>query len=186
MSSAAFGVTQLERFTSKNGNLWKARGLQARMNTMKTDRTPFQILVLPFRAGTSGTFEYAILKRSDHDYWQGIAGGGEGEESPLEAAKRESLEEANIPVQSTFLKLDSFATVPACHFPAGSSWPPETYVIPEYTFGVDTRGAELRFSQEHSELKWCPYEQASRLLKWDSNKNALWELNERLNHHKKL
>ena len=156
------------------------------MNTMKTDRTPFQILVLPFRGTTSGTFEYAILKRSDHDYWQGIAGGGEGEESPLEAAKRESLEEANIPVQSTFLKLDSFATVPACHFPAGSSWPPETYVIPEYTFGVDTRGAELRFSQEHSELKWYPYEEASRLLKWDSNKNALWELNERLNHHKKL
>lgn len=31
--------------------------------------------------------EYALLKRSDAGYWQGIAGGGENEEKPVEAAK---------------------------------------------------------------------------------------------------
>ena len=33
---------------------------------------------------------------------------------------------------------------------------------------------------EHSEIKWASYEEAKELLKFDSNKNALWELNERL------
>jgi hypothetical protein len=30
------------------------------------------------------------------------------------------------------------------------------------------------------EFKWASYDEAVNLLKWDSNKNALWELKERL------
>ena len=41
--------------------------------------------------------EYAIFQRSDGDYWQAIAGGGEEGETPEEAAKREIQEEAGIP-----------------------------------------------------------------------------------------
>jgi len=60
-------------------------------------RAPFQVLVLPFRKNRHGDFEYAIFERTDKPYWQGIAGGGEEGESPVGAAKREVLEEANIP-----------------------------------------------------------------------------------------
>ncbi len=35
-------------------------------------------------------------------------------------------------------------------------------------------------SHEHIELKWECFENADSLLNWDSNKTALWELNERL------
>lgn len=35
--------------------------------------------------------EYAIFKRSDYGYWQGLAGGGEEGETPT---KREAFEEA--------------------------------------------------------------------------------------------
>jgi len=33
---------------------------------------------------------------------------------------------------------------------------------------------------EHSEFKWLNYHEAIELLKWDSNKVALWELYKRL------
>jgi ADP-ribose pyrophosphatase YjhB (NUDIX family) len=37
---------------------------------------------------------YAVFKRTDGGCWQGIAGGGEKGETPLQAAQREALEEA--------------------------------------------------------------------------------------------
>src|SRR5215216_3724181 len=65
-------------------------------------RAPFQVLVLPFRIVDTSTFEYALFKRSDEPYWQGIAGGGEDAETPLAAARREAFEEAQIPPSTTF------------------------------------------------------------------------------------
>lgn len=29
-------------------------------------------------------------------------------------------------------------------------------------------------------MKWCSYDDANKLLEWDSNRVALWELNQRL------
>lgn len=45
-------------------------------------------------------------------YWQGIAGGGEGDESPLCAARREAMEEAGIGTQSTFVRLEAQCMLP--------------------------------------------------------------------------
>ncbi len=33
-------------------------------------------------------------------------------------------------------------------------------------------------------MEWVPYEEAIKKLTWDSNKNALWELNWKLKNHK--
>ena len=52
-------------------------------------RAPFQILVIPFRRTAAG-LEFAVLRRSDADYWQFVAGGGEDDETPLQAARREA------------------------------------------------------------------------------------------------
>ncbi|MDX9955097.1 MAG: NUDIX domain-containing protein, partial [Anaerolineae bacterium] len=60
-------------------------------------RAPFQVLVYPYRRKLDGQIEIALLKRADAGYWQGIAGGGEDPESPLEAARRETYEESGIP-----------------------------------------------------------------------------------------
>ena len=140
-------------------------------------RAPFQILVIPFRRTAEG-LNFAMLKRSDATYWQFVAGGGEDQETPEEAAQRETKEEVGI--DGELLQLDSFSTVPKDCFSAADSWGSDVFVIPQHCFGMDAGNSEITLSHEHTESRWVPFEQASRLLKWDSNRNALWELNERL------
>ncbi|MEA4882954.1 MAG: NUDIX domain-containing protein [Clostridia bacterium] len=98
-------------------------------------RAPFQVLILPYAVAPSGEILYCVFRRqmSDGGYWQAIAGGGEGSETPLEAARREAFEDAQITL-----------------------------------------------SGEHVDSKWAEYDTARQMLKWDSNRTALWELNYRL------
>ena len=142
-------------------------------------RAPFQIMVIPFRR-TAARLEFAVLKRSDAEWWQFMAGGGEDDESPLQAARRETEEELGIVADGCLLELDSMATVPKHFFAAADSWGQEVYVIPEHCFAVDVGDSSLVSSGEHTEFRWASYQQACGMLKWDSNRTALWELNERL------
>ncbi len=100
-------------------------------------RAPFDILVFPYRF-LKHDIEYAIFNRSDfkEDFWQGIAGGGEDTEAPLETAIRETWEESQMPKDSKFIQLDSFFSVPVTYFGDGHLWGKDRYVIPVYCFGV--------------------------------------------------
>jgi dATP pyrophosphohydrolase len=143
-------------------------------------RAPFQILVYPYRRTHDGQLEYALMKRADQGFWQAIAGGGEDEETPLEAARRETFEEAGIPPTSDFLQLDTVEPVPVTEFKDSYLWGEDVYVIPQYCFGVATQDIQILISREHSEYKWLTYEKAHQLMKYDGNKTALWELDKRL------
>ncbi len=76
-------------------------------------RAPFQVLILPYHH-IGKDVDYAVFRRieSTGGYWQGIAGGGEEGETPLEAAKREAQEEAGIIGESVYLTLDSVSKIP--------------------------------------------------------------------------
>ena len=149
-------------------------------------RAPYQILIFPYRFKSEEEIEFAIFKRSDYkeEIWQGIAGAGEDNEKPIEAARREAFEEGGISQNSPLLILDSMATVPVIHFGEGALrgklWGEDMYVIPEHAYGMQIVDQELSISHEHTEYRWVPYTEALKLLKWDSNRNALWELNQRL------
>jgi dATP pyrophosphohydrolase len=142
-------------------------------------RAPFQVLVIPYRRVETG-IEYAVLRRHDSGFWQFVAGGGEDRESPRDAALRETKEEIGIAHSDRSLKLDSMSTIPKNVFASADSWGSEIYVVPQYCFAIDVTGFQLSLSHEHTEARWLDYEQANALLEWDSNKNALWELRERL------
>ena len=142
-------------------------------------RAPFQVLVFPYWLLPAGEIAYAVFRRSDDGHWQAIAGGGEAGETPLAAAKREAWEEAGIAPTNDMMKLDSLATVPVIHFGPFRDRT-DLFVIPEYAFGVAVAAGELRLSREHSEFAWLPYAEAEARLRYDSNKNALWELDRRL------
>ncbi len=120
------------------------------------------------------------MRRSDYLCWQGIAGGGEDAETPLEAAQREALEEAGLAAASHFTSLQSSCTVPVTFFQDNGTWDTALYVIPQYAFGADCTGQPLTLSDEHDAVEWLPYAEASARFTYDSNRTALWELNQRL------
>ncbi len=159
-------------------------------------RAPFQVLVLPWRRrvaasaspgcagarstpeGSAESIEVAVFHRADYDIWQFVSGGGEDDETPLAAARREGLEEAGIPTSTSYLALDSMATLPACWYRAWPTWPANVLVIPEYAFAAEV--ANVQRSDEHRDLRWCSLNDAMALLKFDSNRHALWELGEHI------
>jgi len=53
-------------------------------------------------------------------------------------------------------------------------------VIPEYAFAVEVSDMKIRLSDEHTEYRWVDYQTAKSMLKYDSNKTALWELDNKL------
>lgn len=144
-------------------------------------RAPFQVVVFPFRRSGRG-LEYAVFQRSDDGSWQGVAGGGEDNETSADAARREAEEEAAIPKSAPLYRLQAMSTVPiACIKEwARAHWPKDLYAMPNYAFAIDCTALELRLSHEHRGMKWTGYDEAYALLRWDNNKVALWELNERL------
>lgn len=144
-------------------------------------RVPYQVLVIPYRR-VDTKLEYAIFSRSDMDCWQWIAGGGEDfDDSILDAARREANEEASISLDSKFIQLDSRTTIPVVNVGGSFLWGDDIFVIDEYSFGVFIDSEDLSISREHKEFRWVSYKEAIQMLKYDSNKSALWELDTRLN-----
>ena len=140
-------------------------------------RAPFQVIVLPYTI-QNGELMVLIGKRADNDYWQTISGGGENDETPIEAAKRELVEETSLEGKDWF-QLDSMCMLPKKYYLGHESWGKEIFVIPEYAFIAKCSKNET-ISDEHSELKWCSVSETESLLKYDSNKIALWETCQRL------
>lgn len=59
-------------------------------------------------------------------------------------------------------------------------WGEDCLVIPEYSFAVMIDSTILNLSHEHTEYEWVDYETAMKRLRYDSNKTALWELDNKI------
>jgi dihydroneopterin triphosphate diphosphatase len=141
-------------------------------------RAPLQVLVLAYRRLAG--FEIAVPHRSDSDIWQFFSGGGHDMEAPDDAARREGHEEAGIPTTFVYEKLASTATVPAAFFAAWADWQAATFVALELSYSVEVGDFPLVLSSEHDDMRWLRFADALSLLRFDSNRTALWELHERL------
>ena len=138
-------------------------------------REPYQILAIPYRI-VDGTPLFCIFRRADSNIWQFIAGGVENGETQFEAAKRETIEEIGVEPKD-IKQLTCIAYVPAEVIDESKRqhWDKNTYVIPEYSFAFEC-DSEPTLSNEHTEYKWLTYDEARKLLKWDSNKVAMYEI----------
>lgn len=143
-------------------------------------RAPFNVLVFPYRQAQPGVFEYAIFRRADNGSWQGVAGGGEDDEAPLAAARREVWEETGIRAGERLLRLDTVEPIRVTEFGASHLWGEDVFVIPQYCFGLQADGEEIRLSHEHTRMEWLRFEAAEARLHYHGNQTALWELNQRL------
>ena len=144
-------------------------------------RQPHQILAFPYKKDEKGNYLYGIFCREGKtERWQGIAGGVEEGETFLEACKREANEEAGISYDAKVIELKSISTIPVVNVTKEFIWGEDVYLIYEHCFGIDATNETIRLSHEHTKMEWLSYEDAKARLKWDSNKNALWELNWKL------
>lgn len=79
-------------------------------------RARYQVLVIPYCI-EDGHARFCVFKRSDLDFWQFIAGGGEDEDaSILESAKREAFKKRASPSRATIRR----STPAAAYRPAAS------------------------------------------------------------------
>lgn len=143
-------------------------------------RAPLQVLVILYTKEKDKIL-YGIGLRSTRNIWQFVAGGGEDKETPIEAAVRELREETSINIKKEdLIVLDSKTTIPVVNVTGTYTWGKDVFVIPEYAFAVDATSFQIKLSNEHTEFKWLEYNKAMDILTYDSNKSALWELNEKL------
>lgn len=148
-------------------------------------RAKMQVLIIPYIKNKDG-IKYCIFNRADtednEDFWQFVAGGGEDDEKPLETAIRETWEETGIKENATFYQLESISYVPTNCFSAErrKAWGMDCLVIPEYKFAVYVRDNNIQISDEHKEYRWVNYDTAVKLLKFESNKISLWELDNKI------
>jgi dATP pyrophosphohydrolase len=99
-------------------------------------RAPMQVLVIPYKIQNDKPL-YCIFMRSYVHYWQFIAGGGEDNETPLEAACRETKEEAGICISGLFQLTSSFYVPADCISEKHrKNWTADTFVLPEYCFAA--------------------------------------------------
>ena len=150
-------------------------------------RAPYQVLVILYKI-ESNKILYGIFYRNSHPIWQFISGGGENREEPIETVIREIKEETSLNVEKRKIeKLDSKTTIPVLNITGEYTWGENVYVVPEYSYAIEVKDEDgnIHLSNEHKEYKWVEYDEALEKLKYDSNKTALWELNEKLNKRTK-
>ena len=143
-------------------------------------RRPHQILAFPFIKENGEYFFGIFCRNSSKEIWQGIAGGVDDDETYIEACKREANEEAGITDFSNVIELESICTMPVPNVTKEFIWGDDILLIYEHCFGIGCKNKDIILSHEHTKMEWLKYEEAKKKLKWDSNKNALWELNYRL------
>ena len=156
----------------------------ATLESKKRDkmRAPFQILAVPYHFIENELY-FCVFHRTDSDVWQFIAGGGEDNEKPIETTLREIKEETGVTAEK-LTELKSVAFVPAEVVAENmrTHWNKNIFVIPEYSFAFECN-ADPTISHEHSEYQWLTYDAARKLLKWDSNKVAMYEMMCRLRNY---
>lgn len=105
--------------------------------------------------------------------WQGVAGGGECDETPIAAAIRETREETGVEI-SDIVDLKLVAWLSVIDVAGCYRWGKDIRVIPEFAFLADVPSdVKIKISGEHTGYLWCNSERALQLLEWDSNRQAI-------------
>lgn len=143
-------------------------------------RMPKQVLIITYRVRNQ-EIEYLVFKRKDLKCWQWISGGMEDfDKDLLDTAKRELYEEIGIKDNVTIENLEITTKIPVVNVVGDFMWGKDVFYSKEYGFSVDISNQKIHLSNEHEECRWVDYSTANELLKYDSNKSTLWELNEKL------
>jgi dATP pyrophosphohydrolase len=106
------------------------------------------------------------------EFWQGVSGGVEWDETLEAAARRELIEETSLrPVE---LRQVNCSYTFAMQEDWKRWYAPGTAEIAEHVFLAVVEGEKPVLSaEEHDDWRWCTYEEALALLAWPENIEAL-------------
>lgn len=147
-------------------------------------RQPVSVLVYPAMYDNS-RWKYLLLRRVPQpklgfeSFWQGVTGGLEEGETPLQAAARELSEETG------FIDIELKYVDYSYSFPIRKEWRHKYALdakdIVEHVFVayVDLNQTP-RLSKEHDEYQWCSLQEAMSLLKYPENLTGLQRCEEYL------
>lgn len=137
-------------------------------------RLPIQVEAIIFRRNNN-MVEYLLLKRlpERNGFWQPVTGGMEEGETRVEALLREVMEETGIK--------NTVGVIEGLYYFEFSDPNPNQ----EYVYGVEVSPSEeiVLDRKEHSEYRWCNFQEALQLLRWKENKDALRKLHMTLKRH---
>jgi 8-oxo-dGTP pyrophosphatase MutT (NUDIX family) len=131
-------------------------------------RLPIEVEAIIFRRNDK-RIEYLLLKRlpQKNGFWQPVTGGMEEGETREEALRREIREETGVK--------NIVAVIEGLYYFEFS----DPNLNQEYVYGVEVSPSEVIVldRKEHSEYRWCSFQEALQLLHWKENKEALEKLN---------
>ena len=134
------------------------------------------VSALTWRQGAQGPEILVMLRRPDHGlWWSSVTGMLEPGETPEAAAHRELLEETGL--SGSLASLDFTHTF--WMDPRILGLPPgEPRFNTEICFHLEVpAGAQVVLSpEEHTEYRWCTFEDAHDLMMWEGSKAALARL----------
>lgn len=142
-------------------------------------REPFQALVILYTMDEA--FRCCVFRRKEANYWQFLSGGKENSDRDLkDTVVREVFEETGLRIQrSQIIELETTTSISAEHF--RRYFGEEILLVTEKCFAVRLDPIpEIQLSEEHSEFRLLSRPEAEKLLKWDSNHVALYELTARI------
>jgi 8-oxo-dGTP pyrophosphatase MutT (NUDIX family) len=118
-------------------------------------RLPIQVEAIIFRRN-GNVIEYLLLKRlpERNGFWQPVTGGVEEGETREEALRREIREETGV--------IDVIAVIEGLYYFEFS----DPNLNQEYVYGVEVTSSEeiVLDRKEHSEYRWCSFQEALTII----------------------
>jgi dATP pyrophosphohydrolase len=131
------------------------------------------------------TLDVLLLERADFPgYWQSVTGSRDGKESLYETAIREVAEETGLDAQRHELSDWKVQNVYDIYQQWLHRYPPGTIHNTEHVFGLQLpQQAAIQLSpREHLSYQWLPWEEAADKVFSPSNRAAILQLPERIQH----
>lgn len=148
---------------------------------MKQEKQPISVLVVIH----TSDLEVLLLERADHPgYWQSVTGSRDGDETLRETAIREVAEETGLDAKHHSLTDWHQQNVYEIYPHWRHRYPEGVTQNTEHVFGlILPRQMSIRISpREHLNFQWLPYQEAADKVFSPSNREAILQLPERIQH----
>lgn len=148
---------------------------------MPRDKQPISVLVVIY----TSALDVLLLERADHPgYWQSVTGSRDGGETLRETVLREVAEETGLDAMRFDLSDWQLQNVYEIYPHWRHRYPEGVTENTEHVFGLLLpRQMPIRISpREHLNLQWLPYQEAADKVFSPSNREAILQLPERIQH----